>query len=63
MADIDTSSAPDIELTREMIRAGVRTFYAWDPDKEEAEALAVGIFFSMLRAKTSRMSSDSSLRF
>jgi hypothetical protein len=37
----------EIEITPEMIRAGVAAYYAWDSEKEEPEALVAAVFFAM----------------
>ena len=39
------------ELTPEMIRAGVKAYYAWNEEEEEPERLVAAIFFALREAK------------
>ena len=44
----------EIEVTPEMIRAGIGAFCAWDSRYEEAESLVVDVFEAMTREKQVR---------
>ena len=43
----ESNSTNEIEITPEMIRAGVAAYYAWNSEKEEPETLVAAIFFAM----------------
>jgi hypothetical protein len=43
-------SSPEIELTPEMIRAGVAVCRRWNYEEEEVECLVVAIFLAMREA-------------
>jgi hypothetical protein len=45
--------AGKIEITPEMIRAGVDAYLRWNPEDEEPEALVAEVFYSMLKAGAS----------
>jgi hypothetical protein len=40
----------ETNITPDVIRAGVRAFFAWDTDAEEPESLVVSVFLSMIDA-------------
>lgn len=44
-------SPDEIEITLEMVTAGVRAYFAWDYEKEDVEALVVEVFFRMSRSQ------------
>ena len=46
--DVDGS---EIEITPEMMRAGVAAYLRWDIEEEEPEALVAEIFFTMMEKR------------
>ena len=45
----------EIEITPEMIRAGVCVYLSWDAESEEPEALAFALFDAMAKAAQTRL--------
>lgn len=55
MTDTDVGIG-DVKLTPEMIRAGLQAFRRWRPDEEDEAALIAAVFYSMIEARTERVS-------
>jgi hypothetical protein len=51
---VDTPEDSAVELTMEMLRAGIDAYRDWDPDQEEVAALVGSIFVAMAKASGQR---------
>ena len=45
----------DVELTEDMIKAGVQKLIGYNPEVESAEYIISEIFYSMIRARKSEL--------
>lgn len=50
-ADRPAHDIEELEITPEMIEAGVSEFYSFDPRFEDADAVVVRVFSAMLRTR------------